>query len=70
MDYYEFRAMNSDILMAAEGNRSAQGFEAARAFIEACEQRFTRFVETSELSHLNATAGTWFPASPGMFEMI
>lgn len=70
MEYYEFRAMNSDIVLAAEGSRTAHGFETTRAFIEACERRFTRFTDTSELARLNRSAGNWFPASPEMFDLI
>ena len=70
MDYYDFRAMNSDIVLAAEGSRAAEGFELTRAFIDACEIRFTRFSETSELARLNRSAGTWFSASPEMFDLI
>ena len=70
MDYYDFRAMNSDIVLAAEGVRAAKGFELTRAFIDACETRFTRFSETSELARLNRSAGSWFPASPEMFDEI
>ena len=70
MENYEFRAMNSDIVFAAEGNRAAEGFVATRAFVEACERRFTRFSDTSELARLNRSAGNWFPASPEMFDVL
>lgn len=70
MEYYEFRAMNCDILMAAEGGKTAEGFEAVRAFIEAAEERFSRFRETSELTHLNRSAGQWVTVSPDMFTVL
>jgi len=70
MDYYEFRAMNSAILMGAEGQGTEAGFEAARSFIEAAEERFSRFRETSELSHLNRSAGQWTSVSPDLFEVL
>ena len=70
MEYYDFRAMNSDIILAAEGEKTEAGFEAARTLIEALEKRFTRFSESSELSRMNRSAGEWFSASPEMFEMI
>jgi thiamine biosynthesis lipoprotein len=72
MDYSEFRAMNSAIVMAAEGeaNTLAHGFAQARSFIEAGETRFTRFSETSELAKLNRSSGTWFQASPEMFDVV
>ena len=67
-----FRAMNSDIVLAAEGESSMvkAGFVAAQNFIEASEKRFTRFSEQSELSHLNRTAGNWFQASHDFFEVV
>lgn len=72
MRYHEFRAMNTDILLAAEGpvEKVEAGFEQVRAYIDACEQRFTRFSENSELSALNRAAGSWFKASPDMFDVV
>ncbi len=72
MKTYEFRAMNTDIQLGAEGPEEAveTGFSQARAFIEACEKRFTRFSEQSELSELNRSAGKWFEVSPEMFDVV
>ncbi len=72
MDYQQFRAMNSDIVLAAEGSQDSLtlGFKLARDFINASEERFTRFTETSELSCLNRAAGAWFQASPELFEVV
>jgi thiamine biosynthesis lipoprotein len=72
MEYYEFRAMNSAIVLAAEGDpkQVALGFRNAREFIEESEQRFTRFSDQSELSQLNRAAGQWFHPSPAMFELL
>lgn len=72
MQYEEFRAMNSEILMAAEGEalRVEAGFQRARQWIERSEQRFTRFSEQSELSQLNRSAGSWFKASADLFEVV
>ncbi len=72
MDYQQFRAMNSDIILAAEGapDDLTLGFKLARDFINVSEARFTRFVETSELSRLNRAAGAWFQASPELFEVV
>ena len=68
MNTFRFRAMNTDITLAAEGasGRVEQGFEKAQRYIEASERRFTRFSEDSELSQLNRSAGTWFHASADM----
>lgn len=72
MEYDSFRAMNSEIVLAAEGAARviAHGMQQARAFIEGEEARFTRFSETSELSRLNRSAGTWFEASTEMFDVL
>ena len=73
MLYDEFRAMNSDIILAATGNDPAainDGFTQSRQFINQSETRFTRFTDTSELAELNRSAGTWFQASSEMFEVI
>jgi thiamine biosynthesis lipoprotein len=67
-----FRAMNSDIVLAVEGELSQveSGLIAAQKFIEASENRFTRFPEQNELSALNRSAGNWFQASPDLFEVV
>jgi thiamine biosynthesis lipoprotein len=72
MKYDEFRAMNSDIVLAAEGDdsRVPSGFEHVRHFILAQEQRLTRFSEQSELMKLNNSAGRWFEASETLFEIV
>jgi thiamine biosynthesis lipoprotein len=67
-----FRAMNSEIVLVAEGEASQveSGLVAVQNFIEASEKRFTRFSEQSELSALNRSAGNWFQASPDFFEVV
>lgn len=70
MEYYKFRAMNSDILLAAEGESAAEGFDATRVYIEAAEERFSRFRETSELTQLNRSAGQWVTVSSDMFTVL
>ena len=72
METLAFRAMNTDILLAAEGeiDRLAEGFDQTRQFIQDSERRFTRFSETSELAALNRSAGTWFRASPDLFAVV
>ncbi|HTX91444.1 MAG TPA: FAD:protein FMN transferase [Anaerolineales bacterium] len=72
METVSFRAMNTDILLAAEGDpsRLADGFERAQQFIRASEVRFTRFSEQSELSELNRSSGKWFESSPDMFDVL
>ena len=72
MEYLEFRAMNSDIVLAAEGDpgQISHGYQAARQLIEGCERRFTRFSAESELSLLNRSAGRWFSASAELLELV
>lgn len=72
MEYYPFHAMNTQILLAAEGKEQQvqEGFDKAREYIEACERRFTRFSEESELSHLNQSSGNWFQASSELFDLV
>jgi len=66
----EFRAMNTNILVAAEGERAMDGMYAAQAFINECEQRFSRFLPGSELSALNHSDGDWFHTSIELMEML
>jgi len=70
MEYYEFRAMNSTIILAAEGGMTVDGFAATEVYIQAAEQRFSRFRDDSELSQLNRSAGEWFLASADMQEIL
>jgi thiamine biosynthesis lipoprotein len=72
MQIETFRAMNSNIVLVAEGELSQveYGLVAAQNFIATSEKRFTRFSEQSELSALNRSAGTWFTASPDLFEVV
>jgi thiamine biosynthesis lipoprotein len=72
MEFDEFSAMNTTIQVAAEGNHGdiQDGFSQVRRFIAASEERFSRFRETSELSQLNRSAGTWFRVSPSMYSLV
>jgi thiamine biosynthesis lipoprotein len=73
MHYHRFRAMNSEIVLAASGADQASikhGFSLASEYIHQAEQRFTRFTETSELAELNRSAGQWFHASTEMFHVL
>jgi thiamine biosynthesis lipoprotein len=72
MEYYDFRAMNSNIVLAADSSpeQAGLGFLAARAFIAAEETRFTRFSPDSELSRLNQAGGEWFKASLPMYNIL
>lgn len=72
MEYFEFRAMNTDILLAAEGGQAclSRAFEHIRAFVRTSEARFTRFSEQSELARLNRSSGTWFHASDELYQIV
>ena len=73
MHYDEFQAMNSAIVLAANGNDLAvikNGFSLARKFINQSEERFTRFTDRSELARLNRSTGEWFQASAEMFQVL
>jgi thiamine biosynthesis lipoprotein len=72
MESIHFRAMNTEIVLAAEGKSKelTPGFEKTRQFISDSERRFTRFSEDSELSQLNRAAGTWFHPSPAMLNVV
>lgn len=71
MQTLQFRAMNTSVLLAAQGNGWAQaGLHAARLFILASEKRFSRFLPNSELSRLNRLAGEWVTVSPELMELL
>ena len=72
MEYLEFRAMNSDIVLAAEGEPEsiARGFDQAQSLITSFEARLTRFSDTSELARLNRANGEWFHASDELFDVV
>jgi thiamine biosynthesis lipoprotein len=72
MQSYAFSAMNTDVVLLAQGNPAemAEAFSRAEALVRAYEVRFTRFNPSSELSQLNAKAGSWFQASDEMFEVL
>lgn len=72
MEFDEFRAMNSDIMLAAQGSADdvAAGFGRARDFIRTQERRLTRFSDRSELMRLNDSAGRWFRASEGLVDVV
>jgi FAD:protein FMN transferase len=72
METFSLRAMNTDILLAAEGQADGlmAGFEQTCQFIQASERRFTRFSEDSELSALNRSGGVRFRASADLFSVV
>ncbi len=72
METVQFRLMNTDIFLAAQGEpeQLKLGFEQAHQFMVESERRFTRFSPDSELSRLNQSGGTWFQASLDMISVL
>ncbi len=63
-----FRAMGTDVSVIAEDDEAVVAAEVAAIFRDA-EERFSRFLETSELSALNRAEGP-FAASIPMFDAL
>jgi thiamine biosynthesis lipoprotein len=71
MQTLEFRAMNTKVILAADGfYLDGYGIQAARAFIEESERRFSRFLPDSEVSQLNRSAGAWHNISNDLMDML
>jgi len=67
---HAFRAMNTDVELIAPGESAERRLRRAERWLHAFEARFSRFLATSELSRLNASAGRPFPASPLLFRLV
>ncbi len=79
MEFYQFRAMNTSVELAAEPwldkpsvkpDAINECFRRAEETVKRYEQQFSRFIETSELSQFNRSAGEWFVASAQFFEVM
>jgi thiamine biosynthesis lipoprotein len=66
----EFRAMNTSVMLAAEGEGAIPGMYAAKTFIDECEQRFSRFLPASELTELNHSTGDWLQVSDDLIDIL
>jgi FAD:protein FMN transferase len=66
----EFRAMNTSVMLAAEGESAVAGVYVAKTFIDECEQRFSRFLPASELSELNRSAGNAIQISDDLMDIL
>ena len=64
--------MNTEVLLAAQGQspRLVAGLEKAQTLVTEGEERFSRFLENSELTRLNRAAGTWFHVSQDMLAVL
>lgn len=70
MQYHQFRAMNTVVVLGVESEYPFTAFQLAQEFIEHSERRFSRFLPDSELNALNRSAGNWFSASPELMELL
>ena len=72
MQFYGFRAMTTEIQLGAAGDPKfvEDGFKAVTAWIRSCEQRFTRFTDSSELAEFNRSDGRWVSVSADMFDLL
>jgi FAD:protein FMN transferase len=71
MRVLEFRAMNTSVMMALDGDGALdEGLRQTQAFIEDCERRLSRFLPDSELSRLNASAGEWTTVSDDLLDLL
>ena len=66
----DLRAMNTDIHLVACGPRAGRRLARADAWLQAFEARFSRFLPTSEVSRLNASAGARFRVSPALLHLV
>ncbi|WP_199434798.1 FAD:protein FMN transferase [Qaidamihabitans albus] len=57
------------VSLACRG-RPAVEFGEVEARLRLLEQRFSRFIQDSELSRLNVSAGKWCPVSPEMYALL
>ena len=71
METFTFRAMNTSVLLAVDGDSySAIGLQEVRTAINSFEARFSRFQTTSELSQLNRSSGEPVRVSADLMEML
>ena len=71
MQTLAFTAMNTAVLLAAEGSDSVEpALQQTRALILHLEQRFSRFLPESELSQLNRSARKWHDVSADLMEIL
>ena len=72
VDRTAFRAMGTEVILVGPAGNRAFGRAAAvvASIFEREEHRFSRFRPESELSRVNATAGSWRRVSSGFAELI
>jgi thiamine biosynthesis lipoprotein len=69
---YEFKSMNTTVLLAAEGRqaRVEAGFRQVEQQVLAYAGRFSRFNPASEVNRLSQSGPAWLEISPELFEML
>lgn len=71
MQTLSFTAMNTAVLLAAEGPEDVEpALHRAQTLIRGLEQRLSRFLPDSEVSQLNRSAGEWHPVSADLLELL
>jgi thiamine biosynthesis lipoprotein len=71
MQTLAFTAMNTAVLLAAEGPDDIEpALLRTQALIQGLEQRLSRFLPDSELTRLNRSAGAWHSVSPDLLELL
>jgi thiamine biosynthesis lipoprotein len=71
MQMLEFSAMNTSVVLAAEGGEAvAKALDACQAYIEGAERRFSRFLPDSEVSELNRSCGEWTTVSEDLLDIL
>ena len=66
----ELWSMNSDVTLVCCEPDAERRLDRAESWLVAYENRFSRFLVTSEMSRLNGAAGRPFRASPALFEQV
>ncbi len=65
-----FPSMGTDVTVLAPASQTDDAAALVRSLFDEWDGRFSRFRSDSELSRLNASAGTRFAASPAMLEAV
>src|SRR5438874_364284 len=66
----ELWSMNSDVTLVCCRPDAERRLDRAGIWLRAYEDRFSRFLITSEMSRLNGSAGRPFRASPALFRQV
>src|SRR5690242_3020009 len=70
MSRHDFAAMGTTVTVLAPAEHGSRAFEIVRALFDEWERALSRFLPESELSHLNARAGTAVAVSPLLWVVL